>query len=129
MKIKILKVSGSTFIYWLIAFAILCLIIAIVIQINDRVDPKLRSACIENLKQIERDKISFIINTHTTNNALVMEGIYETKPFCPVGGVYTLGGVNVTPTCSIPGHYIWKPEPRSLGTLKIDNCSYINIRG
>ena len=71
-----------------------------------------RDACINNLRQIEAAKQQWAVDNNQPITAVPTkqdlrpyfpDGIF---PVCPSGGAYTIGAVNVPPTCSIPGHVL-----------------------
>jgi len=67
-------------------------------------------ACINNLRQIDGAKQQWALENKKTAEALpgrqdllpYLQG--QRLPQCPGGGRYIVGPVNITPTCSIPGH-------------------------
>jgi DNA repair exonuclease SbcCD ATPase subunit len=68
-------------------------------------------ACIYNLKAIEGAKGGWALEQKKTGADVPTDAdlfgpdkYLGQKPACPAGGVYTLGPVQVKPTCSIPGH-------------------------
>jgi hypothetical protein len=72
-----------------------------------------RSACINNLRQIDGAKEQWALENKKPDGAAVVEqgrnGLLAyikgfARPVCPSGGIYTLGPVGTNPTCSIPGH-------------------------
>ena len=71
-----------------------------------------RNACINNLRQIdaakqlwalENDKTATDVPTVQDLLPYFSNGVF---PACPSGGTYTIGAVDETPTCSIPGHVL-----------------------
>ena len=70
--------------------------------------------CINNLRQIDGAKQQWALEARKPANTLVnvaditpyLRG--NTLPVCPVGGVYTLNTVEVSPTCTVPGHTLGK---------------------
>jgi competence protein ComGC len=72
--------------------------------------------CINNLRQIDAAKGSWALETKKTADDVPRESeLYgyahyiKDQPFCPAGGVYTLGPVRRRPTCSIAGHILYGP--------------------
>ncbi len=69
------------------------------------------AACINNLKAIESVKARWATDLQKQPADVPLDaelfgpGKYlPQKPACPSGGVYTVGPVQLKPTCSIPGH-------------------------
>jgi len=71
------------------------------------------NACINNLRQIDAAKQQWALENNKTATATpeakdiaAYLGTAQNPGFpkCPAGGKYTIGAVNVAPTCSIPGH-------------------------
>jgi len=68
------------------------------------------NACINNLRQLDGAKQQWALENRKTAEAVpgrqdllhYLQG--QQLPQCPGGGRYTIGAVNVEPTCSIPGH-------------------------
>jgi len=72
---------------------------------------KARSACINNLRQIDGAIQQWALeNKQLANAAVTMQNILpylgsnQTAPVCPSGGTYTVNNVSTPPTCSIAGH-------------------------
>jgi len=71
-----------------------------------------RNACINNLRRIDTAIQQWAIENHKTNSDIptwkeitpYLGQDMPEVPKCPLGGTYTLGQVDVPPTCSIPGH-------------------------
>ncbi|HLP77490.1 MAG TPA: hypothetical protein VK327_11300 [Candidatus Paceibacterota bacterium] len=69
-----------------------------------------RNACINNLRQIDAAKQQWAVENNKQADAIPTAqeiAVYlpnNTVPSCPASGVYTIGSVSRTPTCSIPGH-------------------------
>jgi len=69
-----------------------------------------RSKCINNLRQIDGAKQQWALENKQPAEAVPLAHQIapylpgQTVPACPSGGVYTLGNLETTPTCSIPGH-------------------------
>jgi len=67
----------------------------------------MRTACINNLRQIDgaKDQYMLIHRAEPTGMGdLVGEQFLRDHPACPTGGTYSLGAIGEDPTCSIPGH-------------------------
>jgi hypothetical protein len=73
-----------------------------------------RNACINNLRQIDGAKIQWMLENGVKDKSAVPTAFtlapYLSKkglfPKCPLGGSYTIGSVDVNPTCSLPGHIL-----------------------
>lgn len=69
-----------------------------------------RDACLENLRQIDAAKQSWALdNSKDVTDVPTAQDLApylkgNVLPVCPSGGVYTIGAMNVSPTCSIAGH-------------------------
>ena len=66
--------------------------------------------CVHNLALIEVAKAHYAVDNNLTDGApctmqdLLADGkAFTTAPICPSGGIYTVGALGVTPTCSIGG--------------------------
>ena len=74
-------------------------------------DP-VRNKCINNLRQIDGAKQQWALENKQPAEAVPLAQQIapyfkgQTVPSCPSGGVYTLGNLETTPICSIPGHAI-----------------------
>jgi len=74
------------------------------------------NACINNLRQLDGAKQQWALETRKTAEAV--PGRQDLLPYiqadrlpqCPGGGRYTVGAVNVSPTCTIPGHALPPPQ-------------------
>ena len=71
------------------------------------------NACVNNLRQIDGAKHEWASETKASSNAVptwedikpyLGRGTAGSLPKCPQGGLYTIGSLQVDPTCSIPGH-------------------------
>jgi hypothetical protein len=71
-----------------------------------------RTACIANLRLIYAAKQAWALDKNKTDADMPTEqdllpylkgGVF---PVCPSGGIYTIGSVGQSPTCSIPGHVL-----------------------
>ncbi len=92
-----------------------------------------KNICIENLKQIRRAKEVWMIqpppgfNRKSSDVEFSLDGAHrsgssipadsdlfgpnkliDVKPVCPAGGWYSLGALAENPTCSVPGHTLYK---------------------
>jgi len=70
-----------------------------------------QNACINNLRMIDAAKQQWALENGKKNGDVPTQadlmpylGRNGQFPHCPQGGVYTIGAVGETPTCSIPGH-------------------------
>lgn len=72
------------------------------------------AACINNLRMIDAAKQRWALEnrkpqyTYVTAADIAPHLVSNTIPVCPAGGVYAIGTVGVSPTCSIPGHTLAK---------------------
>jgi len=74
------------------------------------------NACINNLRQLDGAKQQWALENRKT--AEDVPGRQDLLPYiradrlpqCPGGGRYTVGAVNVSPTCTIPGHALSLPQ-------------------
>jgi hypothetical protein len=72
------------------------------------------NACINNLRQIDGAKQQWLMATHAASNAiptwedikpyLWFDGKQAEIPKCLAGGVYSIGAISNSPTCTIKGH-------------------------
>ena len=72
-----------------------------------------RSACVNNLRQIESAKIQWAAEFKKGLGAKPKDsdlfgpnGYLFKKPVCPAGGVYNLGKLKDAPTCNKPDHVL-----------------------
>ncbi len=74
-----------------------------------------RSACINNLRQIDGAKNTWALETKADCNAVptweniqryLGRGPQGEIPQCPQGGHYTIGNLQTAPSCSIKGHVL-----------------------
>ena len=72
-----------------------------------------KSACIDNMKQIENAKEQWAMdNRKNTGDAvaftdLVGATLYmKSTPSCPAAGTYTLNPISTVPACDISGHLL-----------------------
>lgn len=71
--------------------------------------PAVANACINQLRIIDSAKQQWALENNKPANAVPTEAeiaayLKGKMPVCPGGGKYTLGEVDVVPTCSLPGH-------------------------
>ncbi|MDB6112528.1 MAG: hypothetical protein JWR69_4278 [Pedosphaera sp.] len=116
MRIKILYIQGAIRVGWLILMGLF--VLALVLLAMPIHKSSLRPAsnyCINNLRQIDGAKQTWALETKAPSNAIptwenvkpyLGHGKEGVLPKCPQGGVYTLGSVTNTPTCSIKGHVL-----------------------
>lgn len=67
--------------------------------------------CLNNLRMIDAAKQLWALENNkmgsaTPTAAELMEFLPAGMPYCPQGGRYTIGTVESTPTCTIPGHQL-----------------------
>ena len=67
------------------------------------------NACINNLRQLDGAKQQWALEGKKEGRDIptereITEYLKDGIPKCPAGGVYTLGSVEVVPTCSVAGH-------------------------
>jgi hypothetical protein len=86
-------------------------------RVPTRADPSFNNlnACINNLRLIDAAKMQWALD-HNEDNAdtptmedlrpYLGRGTNGQLPWCPGGGVYTIGSVGQKPTCSVPGHVL-----------------------
>ena len=68
-----------------------------------------RNQCINNLRQIDGAIQIWALDHGRTNGSLVIVSSMATNikfgfPRCPLGGIYKIGKVGESPTCTVPGH-------------------------
>jgi hypothetical protein len=80
-------------------------------QLSSQAEVSARSACILNLRRISGAKAQWaLVNNKgddeipTASDLLTYLGVENGFPVCPSGGVYNIGRMDQSPTCSIPGH-------------------------
>lgn len=71
-----------------------------------------RSACINNLRQIDAAKEQWALENKKTDGdpirkAEILQYINGGKITCPAHGIYTFGKVGAAPTCTIEGHTLY----------------------
>jgi hypothetical protein len=107
---------GNRFWGWLaiiLAGGILFAAIAVPNFVGNVSQHRSQDACICNLKQIDGAKQTWAMEHKADSDAVptwqdiqpyLGKGPQGEIPKCPEGGVYTIGSVQVAPTCSIKGH-------------------------
>jgi hypothetical protein len=67
--------------------------------------------CVNNLQMIEGEKKIWAVqsqkkagDTPTDGDLFGVGHTFTARPKCPKGGVYTIGAIGQTPTCSVQGH-------------------------
>ena len=74
-------------------------------------EPGMQTRCIDNLRQIEGAKKQWMTEARkATNDVATWDDIrpylHQSRELhCPKGGVYTLGKLDASPTCSIGGEF------------------------
>jgi len=93
---------------FVLVFAGLLIVFAIPSFVN-RPRTSVKTACMNNLRQIDGAKETWAIEHHAKTNAVVT--ITDISPLikggfpkCPSGGAYTIGRIGENPKCSVPGH-------------------------
>jgi hypothetical protein len=72
--------------------------------------PAKKSACINNIRQLDSGKEQWAMATNQRSGAVVNEAGVNAyirgnqTPICPAGGTYTYNIVGENPECSVPGH-------------------------
>lgn len=102
-------VTGYLGIAWAIFIIPMMMAIAIPNFVKARQTAQM-NACINNLREIQMAKHEWAVeyNKKETDTPTETDLIPYFKdhqmPKCIAGGIYTIGTVETTPTCSIPGH-------------------------
>lgn len=95
-----------------------CLSLLIPNYVGNGVSPEQRgqNACINNLRQIDGAKATWALETKAPTNATPTWD--DLKPYlgsgtnigpppkCPKGGIYTIGNLQIAPTCTVKGHVL-----------------------
>ena len=107
---KMRKNSGFTLVEIMIVVATIGLLAAIAVPNFTQARTNARtSACVNNLRLIDGAKQQWALETNQDEAAIPAEDDVtpylknSAMPACPADGDYTLGAVNVVPTCSFGG--------------------------
>jgi len=108
MKTRTSRKPGFTLVEIMIVVGIVGLLAALAVPNFLRARTKAqRSACIENMRQIEAGKQQWAMeNKKTETDTPTSDDVKryaksEQWPNCPSGGTYTIGAMNTVPTCSM----------------------------
>jgi len=82
----------------------------VIVATQNQQQAQLLNACINNLRQIDGAKHQWALENQKPAEAIPnLQDIApyfkdQVIPVCPAAGKYTLNAMNVSPTCTIPGH-------------------------
>ena len=69
-----------------------------------------KNTCINNLRQLDGAKEQYVMDRGAPINRLQMRDLcgpgkyLKEPPVCPAGGTYSIGGIGVSPSCTIAVH-------------------------
>jgi len=97
---------------------LICLSLLIPNYVGNGISPQehRRIACLNNLRQIDGAKATWALDTKAPTNATPTWEVIKPYlgigtnagmlPKCPSGGVYTIGNLQIAPTCTVKGHVL-----------------------
>lgn len=103
---------GFTLIEIMIVVLIIAVLLAIAIpNFMKARDTSRTKACMANLRQIDTGKVQYAMDAKLAGGAPVLEAnlvpdYVKSFPACPAGGVYTIGNIDASPSCTIAGHVL-----------------------
>lgn len=106
--------SAFTLVEIMIVVAIVGLLAAIAIYNFNRARvTSMKNGCLNNLRQISQAKLMWAMDHKKTFDAVPTDtdlfgptGYVASKPACPGGGNYILGGVTNAALCNLPDHVL-----------------------